>query len=130
MKQELVDILEQLCERDTRYRPEAYTFVLQALSYTQKKFKKCKHVTGKELLEGVKILLMEKFGPMTMTVLRHWGVDSTEDIGNIVFNLVTNRVLSKTEDDDIESFKNVYDFETVFNQGYRKSLHKKISRLR
>jgi len=111
MQQELDNIIIDICDRETRYHQDAYEFVLEALSYTQRKFHRYKHVTGKELLEGIKILLMEKFGPMTLSVLRHWGVNGTEDFGNIVFILVENRVLSKTEEDNIESFKNVYDFE-------------------
>jgi uncharacterized repeat protein (TIGR04138 family) len=130
MKQELDDILEEIFEVDPRYTPDAYDFVLEALSYTQKKFKRTKHVSGMELLEGVKILLMEQFGPLTLTVLNHWGIKSTEDFGNIVFNLVERKVLSKTEEDSIDSFRNVFDFEQVFKQGYRQNLNKKISRLR
>lgn len=130
MRQELDDILFEICEQDTRYHMDAYEFVLDALTYTQKKFRRSKHVTGRELLEGIKVLLMERFGPMTLTVLRHWGVQSTEDFGNIVFNLVDRKVLSKTEEDNIESFRNVYDFDKVFNKGYRQGLAKKISRLR
>jgi uncharacterized repeat protein (TIGR04138 family) len=130
MKQELDDILEQIFEADPRYSPGAYDFVLESLSYAQKKFKRTKHVTGIELLEGIKVLLMEQFGPLTLTVLDHWGIKSTEDFGNIVFNLVARKVLSKTEEDSLESFRNVFDFEQVFEQGYRQNLNKKISRLR
>ncbi|MCK5214019.1 MAG: hypothetical protein KAR05_01540 [Candidatus Omnitrophica bacterium] len=130
MKQELNDIICNICEDDARYHEDAYEFILEALYYTQRKYHLHKHVTGKELLEGMKILLMERFGPMTLTVLRHWGIKGTEDFGNIVFILVERKVLSKTEEDNIESFKNVYDFEQVFNKGYRRGLNKKISRLR
>ncbi len=130
MQNELDDILTQICEKDARYKEDAYEFVLEALSFTQKRFKREKHVTGKELLEGIKVLLMERFGPMSISVLKHWGIDSTEDFGNIVFKLVSTRVLSKTDEDNIESFKDVYDFDKVFNRGYKRGLEKKISRLR
>ncbi|MCR4337062.1 MAG: hypothetical protein NUV91_04565 [Candidatus Omnitrophica bacterium] len=130
MYRELDDILQEIGEQDPRYKQEAYEFVLESLSYAQKRFRRPKHVNGKELLEGMKILLMEKFGPMTMTVLNHWGICSTEDFGNIVFNLVEKKVLSKTDDDQIESFKNVFDFQKVFDSGYREGLAKKISRMR
>jgi uncharacterized repeat protein (TIGR04138 family) len=130
MKNELENVLADICAKDPRYTEDAYEFVLDALSFSQKKFRRSKHVTGKELLEGVKILLMEQFGPMTISVLRHWGVKTTEDFGNIVFNLIDKKVLSKTEEDDIESFKNVYDFDMVFDKGYRAGLAKKISQLR
>jgi uncharacterized repeat protein (TIGR04138 family) len=130
MKPELDDILDEICERDPRYKDDAYEFVLEALSYTQKKRKRIRHVSGGELLDGIRDLLVEQFGPMTLRVLDHWGIKSTEDFGNIVFNLVERRVLSKTDEDTIESFRNVYDLETVFNSEYRNKLAKQISRLR
>ena len=130
MSQELGLIIEQISEKDFRYKEDAYFFVMEALSYTQRRFNCPKHVTGEELLEGIKVLLLDKFGPLTLTVLKYWGIKSTEDFGHIVFNLVTNRVLSKTEEDNIESFRNGYNFDDVFIQGYRKMLAKKISRMR
>ena len=123
-------IIEGIYEKDPRYKEDAYTFVMEALSYTQKKFKCAKHVKSEEMLQGMRELLLNKFGPMTMTVLEHWGIKSTEDFGNIVFNLVENRVLSKTQDDHIEEFSNGYNFEEVFDFGYRQQLAKKISRMR
>ena len=130
MSHELGGIIEQISERDFRYKEEAYFFVMEALSYTQRRFNCPKHVTGEELLEGIKDLLLDKFGPLTLTVLKYWGIKSTEDFGHIVFNLVANRVLSKTEEDNIENFRNGYNFDEVFIQGYRKMLAKKISRMR
>ena len=67
---------------------------------------------------------------MTLRVLNHWGITRTEDFGNIVFNLVDNKVLSKDSEDNIDSFQNGYDFKEVFDQGYRKQLEKRISRMR
>ena len=130
MNQELEAIIECIYDKDLRYKEDAYFFVMEALSYSQKKFNCPKHVTGEELLEGIRLLLIDKFGPLTLTVLNFWGIKSTEDFGNIVFNLVENRVLSKTEEDNIESFKNAFNFKEVFDQGYRKMLAKKISRMR
>ena len=130
MNSEFNNVLETICERDSRYKMDAYEFVMESLSFTQKKFRRSKHVSGQELLDGMKELLMQKFGPLTMTVLEHWGIHSTEDFGNIVFNLVENRVLSKTDEDSLENFRNVYSFEEVFQHGYRKDLEKKISRLK
>lgn len=123
-------IIEAISTKDPRYSEDAYYFVMEALSYTQKKFKSSKHVSGEEMLEGMKELLIHKYGPMTMTVLEYWGITSTEDFGHIVFNLVENNVLSKTEEDDIGHFRNAYDFTEVFERGYRKQLAKKISRMR
>ena len=130
MSEEFETIIEDIYDRDVRYKEDAYIFVMEALAYTQKKFKRTKHVKGEEMLKGMKELLLNKFGPMTLTVLKHWGIHNTEDFGNIVFNLVENRVLSKTEDDNIEEFRDGYDFGEVFDSGYRKQLAKKISRMR
>ena len=130
MNRSFNEIVENICEQDLRYKRDAYDFVMEALTYTQKRFSRPKHVTGEELLQGIRELLLERYGPLTMMVLRHWGIKRTEDIGNIVFNLVDNKVLSKTEDDRIEHFRNAYNFEEVFDKGYRHQLAKKISRMR
>lgn len=130
MNRKFEEIIEGIYEKDCRYREGAYVFVMEALAYTQKKFRRPKHIKGEELLQGMRDLLLEKYGPMAMTVLQHWGIKSTEDFGNIVFNLVENQVLSKTEDDNIEEFRNGYNFQEVFDSGYRKQLAKKISRMR
>ena len=130
MNQEFYNILEMICEKDSRYKQGSYEFVMEALAYSQKKFRRVKHVSGTELLEGMKELLLNKYGPMALSVLRHWGVGKTEDFGRIVFNLVENKVLSKAENDDIESFRDGYDFQEVFSRGYRRDLEKRISRMR
>lgn len=130
MNREFETIVEHIYARDRRYKEDAYVFVMEALAYTQKKFNRSKHVKGEEMLIGLRELLLEQFGPMTMAVLNHWGIRSTEDFGNIVFNLVENRVLSKTEDDNIEEFRNGYNFDEAFESGYRKQLAKKLSRMR
>ncbi len=130
MNEEFETIVEGIYEKDLRYREDAYVFVMEALAFTQKKFKCSKHVKGEEMLKGIKDLLLKKFGPMARMVLEYWGIKSTEDFGNIVFNLIENKVLSKTEDDSIEEFRDGYDFEEVFDSGYRKQLAKKISRMR
>ncbi len=130
VNQEFYTIIDQICESDPRYRSDAYEFLMEALAFTQKKFKRSKHVCGQELLEGIKDLLIQKFGPLTLLVLKHWGITRTEDFGNIVFNLVDNKVLSKDSEDNIDSFQNGYDFTEVFDRGYRKQLEKRISRMR
>lgn len=130
MKRKFETIIEDIAEKDLRYREESYVFIMEALAFTQKKFKREKHVKGMELLKGLRELLLNRYGPMAMTVLNHWGIKSTEDFGNIVYNLIENRVLSKTDEDTIEEFRDGYDFEEVFRTGYRKQLAKKISRMR
>ncbi|MBF0386215.1 MAG: hypothetical protein HQL27_10180 [Candidatus Omnitrophica bacterium] len=129
MNNDFETAIESIIGTDDRYKPDAYLFVMESLAFTQGKIKEKRHVTGQELLSGMRELLLDKYGPLTVSVLRYWGIKSTEDFGNIVFNLVNNRVLSKTEEDTIDHFRNVFDFDKVFNQGYREILHKKISRM-
>ncbi len=107
-------VIENICQKDNRYKPDSYEFVMQALQFTQKKIDKDGHVTGKELLEGIRQFALEQYGPMAKTVLVHWGITKTSDFGNIVFNMIEKKMLSKTETDSLEDFKDVFDFETAF----------------
>lgn len=108
------EVVDQICLTDPRYKPDSYEFVLQALNFTQKEFKKEGHVSGKELLEGIRQFALKQYGPMAKTVLAHWGINRTSDFGNIVFNMIGNGLLSKTADDSHHDFDDVYDFETAF----------------
>lgn len=130
MTQEFEAIIDRICEEDFRYRRDVYPFAMEVLSYTQKRFGRPKHVRGEEFLEGFKELLLERFGPLALTVLNHWGIHRTEDIGNVVFNLVDNRVLGRTEEDCREDFHNGFDFMEVFQRSYQRELERKINQMR
>ena len=83
----------EICVRDPRYAEGSYFFLREALDFTVKALKKPaegpeRHVTGQELSEGIRQYALQEFGPMTLTVLRAWGLQRTEDFGEIVFNLV------------------------------------------
>lgn len=112
-------LVEEIYARDTRYRPDAYEFVMQALHATQRKLKRRGHVQGVELAEGIRKFIIEQYGPMAKTVLRHWGITSTQDFGNIVFNMVDQKILATREEDRLEDFKDVYDFEAAFGNLFR-----------
>ena len=107
--------VEEITEKDTRYKADAYEFVMHALWFTQERLNRKSHVSGKELLEGIRDFGLDQYGPMTKTVLLHWGIKRTEDFGEIVFNMVDNGLMGKTETDSRNDFKNVYDFEKVFD---------------
>jgi uncharacterized repeat protein (TIGR04138 family) len=109
-----IETLEKILDGDPRYKIEAYNFVLNALSYTQRRLKRKGHVTGQELLEGIREYAIEEYGPMVRAVFEHWGVRNTEDFGNIVFNLVNVGLMGKTEKDSLEDFQDGYDFKEVF----------------
>ncbi len=113
------EALDSVVASDPRYQRDAYVFLRDALDFTTKQQKKIKgatvrHVAGPELLDGVRQYALKEFGPMVMTVFEAWGIRSCEDIGNMVFNLIGAGVFGKTEEDSIEDFKNVFDFEDVF----------------
>jgi uncharacterized repeat protein (TIGR04138 family) len=110
--------IESVMERNAQFKFEAYSFVMAALHHTVSKLKSPRHVTGRELLEGIREYALDQFGPMTRTVLNYWGIHETEDFGKIVFALVEVGILRKQPEDRIEDFKNVYDFKAAFDQGY------------
>ncbi len=114
-----MEVVRQIRERDPRYDIEAYFFIREALDYTGKMLEKpqegtSRHVSGRELLEGIRKYSLEEFGPMALKVLNSWGISKTDDFGEIVFNLVNIGELGKTEEDNIEDFKNGYDFHDAF----------------
>ncbi len=116
----LMRVLKSICERDPRYRPEAYLFVLDALEFTTKMLQKTakagkeRHVGGRELTEGLRHFALQEFGPMSLRVLASWGLNRTEDFGEIVFNLVESGKLRKTEEDSRRDFADGYDFQEAF----------------
>ncbi|UCF78144.1 MAG: hypothetical protein JSW03_08530 [Candidatus Eiseniibacteriota bacterium] len=110
--------VEQITDKDPRYKVAAYAFVMLALNYTLSKLGESRHVTGKELLEGIREFALAQYGPMTKTVFDYWGVHTTRDFGEIVFNLVENKLLGKTDEDKIEDFSDVYDFDEEFVKKY------------
>ncbi len=113
------EALESIVATDSRYHRDAYIFLRDALDFTTKQQKKIKgtsvrHVSGPELLEGVRVYALKEFGPMVMTVFESWGIGSSEDVGHMVFNLIGAGIFGKTEQDSIEDFKNIYDFKDAF----------------
>lgn len=115
----LEEVLEQILAKDARYQRDAYFFVKDALDHTQKLAiksgqGKLRHVTGQELLGGIRTFALEQFGPMTITVFEEWGIHSCHDFGEIVFNMVESSLLAKTEHDSREDFKDGYDFVEAF----------------
>jgi uncharacterized repeat protein (TIGR04138 family) len=112
-------VVEEIVAKDPRYKVEAYDFVLKALNYTQSKLNRQGHISGRELLQGIREYGLQCFGLMARTVFENWGVGKTEDFGNIVFNMVDAGLLTKTEKDSIEDFKDGYDFKEAFDKGYK-----------
>ncbi|MBI3601737.1 MAG: hypothetical protein HY209_02425 [Candidatus Omnitrophica bacterium] len=99
MNEEFYQIVSRICQEDPRYPVDAYEFVMEALSFAQKKFQEAKHINGQEFSEGIKGLLIKKFGPMTIAVLDYWGIKKTQDFGNIVYNLKQYKIIAKDQQD-------------------------------
>lgn len=113
------DVLKRLLEKDPRYAAEAYGFLRAGLEFTVRRLEKPRHVSGQELLEGLRIFALAEFGPMAKTVLNGWGVLSTDDFGEMVFNLVEAGLLGKTEEDRREDFSDGFDFDEAFCEPFR-----------
>ena len=109
----------RLLQKDDRFDAEAYNFVYEALDFTlkhviQSASPQNQHVSGQELLEGVRRYSIEQFGCLARTVLETWGVTETENFGEIVFNLVEHDLMGKQDSDCIEDFRDLYDFSEAF----------------
>jgi uncharacterized repeat protein (TIGR04138 family) len=122
--------LAELVRRDPRYTYEAYEFVFEALNHTHKLLGRTAaaegaepapqhHVTGPELLDGVRDLALREFGLMARTVFRMWGIERTDDFGEIVFNLVEANLMTKTDEDTRQDFRGVFDLDEVLVKNYR-----------
>lgn len=132
--------LAQLLNRDRRYRLDAYAFVEEALGYAHEALgmgkpqvsedeppgpepsESCgqaeRHLTGQELCEAIRQYAVEEYGYMAKSVLNSWGVYTTRDFGNIVFNLIEIKRMKKTREDRLEDFDDVYDFDTAFQKSF------------
>ena len=121
--------LAQVLQRDPRYPYEAYEFVFAALSHTQKLLGRLPaddgsipatqhHVSGRELVHGVRDLALREFGLMARIVLRMWGINRTADFGDIVFNLVEENLMSRSDQDSRADFQDVFDLDQALVQEF------------
>jgi uncharacterized repeat protein (TIGR04138 family) len=126
------EVVEQIVAKDKRYQRDAYQFVREALEHTRRIMdrenkepktskrgvKEEQHVTGQQLLSGVRELALECFGPMAMTLLEEWGIRTCQDVGEIVFTMVEHKLLKKTDKDSRADFEQGYDFFETFRKPY------------
>ncbi|MEZ6123376.1 MAG: hypothetical protein R3C49_09405 [Planctomycetaceae bacterium] len=117
-----------------KYHAHAYQFVFAALRHAQEKLGRdggsltTGHVSGPELLDGLRELALQHFGLMAITVLSEWGVRGTEDVGRMVFELIDAGEMRKTEDDTLEDFIDVYDFHKAFVEDYEIDISRAFAR--
>jgi uncharacterized repeat protein (TIGR04138 family) len=113
------EVVVQIVAGDKRYHQDVYFFLREALDFTQKVISKesrgaSRHVTGQELLDGLRQYALQEFGPMSKMLLEEWGVRNCRDFGNIVFNMVEIGLLAKTDRDSRDDFQQGYDFTDAF----------------
>lgn len=130
--------LEEVVRADSRYAYEAYEFLFQALTHTQQMLDRLPpdepeegmeashqspfHVSGRELLEGIRDLAQREFGLMARIVFHLWGINSTADFGEMVFNLIEAGLMTRTAEDRREDFYHVYDLDEALVRGFQITL--------
>lgn len=103
-----------IAQRYRRYKPNAYRFTHDAVRHTVHRIGGVRHVSGREVLAGIRDLAVSRFGPMAKTVFEQWGIRKTEDFGEIVFQLIEEGILGKAETDKRSDFARGYDFDEAF----------------
>ncbi len=114
---------EALATSTGPYPVDAFHFVREGLSFAAQKVHEStddlaeqdRHITGQQLCLGLREFAIECYGMLAPAVLSHWRIHRTDDFGRIVFAMVNRGVLSKTSDDTIDDFRNVYDFHEAFS---------------
>jgi uncharacterized repeat protein (TIGR04138 family) len=134
-KLDFAEAVDLLTKQDSRYDREAYFFLRDALDHTVKIGKKSRetpadrHVTGQQLLDGIRQYALKLYGPMVVTVLEYWGVRACQDFGEMVYNLIDVNVFGKRDSDSIEHFKQGYTFKEAFVDPYlpeKRPAHRRV----
>lgn len=111
-------VFDRIRLRESRYDERAYLFVLAALELVQQKLPERRHLSGRELAQGCRELAIQRYGVLARTVLDHWGIRNTMDIGEIVFALVDTGLLMSQPQDSKDDFADVFDFHEAFDRAY------------
>jgi uncharacterized repeat protein (TIGR04138 family) len=133
---DLPETVARLVREDCRFTADAYYFVFEALGYAQRVLgmgaakrgerhkidEADRHLTGQQLCEAIRLFALDQYGYMAKCVLNSWGVRSTGDFGEIVFNLIRAEQMRKTPQDRREDFDDNFDFDEAFVAGYRITL--------
>jgi uncharacterized repeat protein (TIGR04138 family) len=112
--------VRRICERDKRFVPALYFFVRHGLDYLVKKRAEesqqaagtpHQHISGRQLLEGLREYALSEYGPAAYALLTRWGIQKSSDFGDIVFSLIAENMLGKSPNDRREDFDNGFDLE-------------------
>ncbi|TWU42999.1 hypothetical protein Q31b_20340 [Novipirellula aureliae] len=131
--------IRDLLVEDPRFRIEAYQFIRESLHFAQENFDllakaavksdtsaetsieplpEPTHVTGQQLCEACRLYAIDQYGYLAKMVLSNWGIHSTSDFGELVYNLIRIEQMRKSESDRREDFDDVYDFENAFEPDF------------
>lgn len=128
--------LAELLRRDKRYHLDAYVFVFDALRYAHEQLgmgrssgsiedtvvdnqtEDERHISGQQLCEAIRLYAVKQYGGLAKSVLNHWGVQSTGDFGEIVFNLISIGQMRKTDNDRREDFDGIFNFDDGFRDTF------------
>jgi len=124
----------ELTRCEPRYSYEAYQFVCDAVNFTQDRLGRVidddrldvdQHVNGGELLRGACAFAVQEYGLMAPIVFKLWGIRTTDDFGEMVFRLIEAEKLSKSDRDDPEDFRGLFDLEQALSDEFEKGLRAK-----
>jgi len=112
------DDFSDIVAKDGRYDARAYALLMDVVRYLSGE-KGDRHCSGEDILEEFKERALDQYGPLAYTVLTEWGLSRTEDVGEMMFNLVDSRRIGRDDSDSAEAFAGGYDFIDAFTGPYR-----------
>ena len=120
--------MEEVIRGDGRYPLEAFAFLHDALNRAvgevygpgasapqDPEGVEARHVSGEQLCNAMRDLALERWGRLAQPVLAKWNIHATIDLGHMVYLLVNNSFMRKTDEDSVEDFRDVYSFGDAFN---------------
>ena len=122
MSERLEKSIEELARADRRYPPAAYMLVFEGLESALAKLPARRHVTPRELVDGVRQAALDQWGFMARSVLESWNITNTGEIGDLVFNLIDKKLLVAGADDNRAQFEELFDFADGFEQAFAEEL--------
>jgi uncharacterized repeat protein (TIGR04138 family) len=132
---EQVLAMVELLQKDQRFHLDAYQFVREGLAYAQRVMKmpaqtapseegkSDHHLSGQQLCQAIREYAIEQYGYLAKTVLNSWGIHTTGDFGEIVYNLIRIKEMRKSKTDRREDFDDQFDFDTAFAPRFERPNH-------
>ena len=110
------DTFDDIVAKDPRFNSRAYALLMDVVHALTKDGA---HTTGEDVLDEFRETALDQYGPLAYTVLTEWGVNCTEDIGEMMFNLADGRRITREDGDTPEAFVGGYDFKEAFLGPYQ-----------